>query len=53
VDGTYTMRFVVYDAAVAGTALWDSGNLSIPVSDGLFSVQLGVEQALLTVRPSG
>ncbi len=40
--GTYTMRFTVYDAAEAGTALWDSGNLDIDVEKGLFNVQLDV-----------
>jgi hypothetical protein len=44
-NGTYTMRFVVYNAAVAGTALWDSGNLSVAVDNGLFNVHLGVDQA--------
>ena len=43
-DGTYTMRFIVYDDAVVGSALWDSGNLSVTVSKGLFDVQLGVDQ---------
>jgi len=40
--GTYTMRFTVYDTAVAGTALWDSGDLNIDVENGLFNVKLGV-----------
>ena len=44
-NGTYTMRFIVYNAAVAGTALWDSGNLSVAVDNGLFNVPLGVNQA--------
>ncbi|MBE2197744.1 MAG: hypothetical protein IAE79_03975 [Anaerolinea sp.] len=44
-NGAYTMRFVVYDADEAGTALWDSGNLNIGVEDGLFNVKLGVAQA--------
>jgi hypothetical protein len=43
--GTYTMRFVVYNDEIAGSALWDSGNLSVPVEQGLFNVQLGVDQA--------
>ncbi len=43
--GTYTMRFVVYDASVAGSSLWDSGNLNISVEKGLFNVKLGVDQA--------
>jgi hypothetical protein len=44
-DGSYTMRFNVYDEPVAGSALWDSGNVSVVVEDGLFNVQLGVDQA--------
>lgn len=43
-NGTYTMRFVVYNASVAGSALWDSGNLNIAVENGLFKVKLGVSQ---------
>ena len=43
-NGTYTMRFVVYNASVAGSALWDSGNLNIAVENGLFNVKLGVSQ---------
>jgi hypothetical protein len=42
-NGTYAMRFVVYDADVAGSALWDSGNLNIAVENGLFNVKLGVD----------
>ncbi|MAU01217.1 MAG: hypothetical protein CL608_29080 [Anaerolineaceae bacterium] len=44
-NGSYTMRFVVYDAAVAGTALWDSGNMNVAVANGLFTVILGVDQS--------
>ncbi|MBK8986212.1 MAG: hypothetical protein IPM39_09045 [Chloroflexi bacterium] len=44
-NGAYTMRFVVYNASVAGSALWDSGNLNIAVANGLFNVKLGVSQA--------
>jgi len=40
-DGTYTMRFRIYDAATGGTLDWDSGNRSITVSDGVFNVLLG------------
>jgi len=48
INGTQAMRFVLYDAAAAGSALWDSGPLSVPVSDGLFSVALDVDQADFT-----
>ncbi|MBN1425017.1 hypothetical protein JXA88_10705 [Candidatus Fermentibacteria bacterium] len=40
-DNTYTMRFRIYNAASGGTMLWDSGNQSISVSGGVFSVLLG------------
>lgn len=44
-NGDYTMRFIVYNDAAAGSALWDSGNLNITVENGLFNVKLGVDQA--------
>lgn len=44
-DGTHTMRFIVYDAEIGGSALWDSGNMNVTVEDGLFRVQLSVDQA--------
>ncbi|MCB0035452.1 MAG: hypothetical protein KDE51_15575, partial [Anaerolineales bacterium] len=44
-NGTYAMRFIVYDADVGGSSLWDSGNLNIAVANGLFSVKLGVDQS--------
>lgn len=44
-NGTHAMRFIVYDADIAGSALWDSGNLNIDVDGGLFSVELGVDQS--------
>jgi hypothetical protein len=34
------MRFRIYDALTGGTALWDSGALTVNVSNGLFTVQL-------------
>jgi hypothetical protein len=40
-DGTYTMRFRIYDAETGGTLEWDSGNRSIAVSDGVFNLLLG------------
>jgi hypothetical protein len=39
------MRFVVYDDEVAGSALWDSGNMNVAVEAGLFNVKLGVDHA--------
>lgn len=44
-NGNYIMRFVIYNAAVAGSALWDSGNMNVAVANGLFTVILGVDQA--------
>lgn len=44
-DGTYPMRFILYNQEVAGSALWDSGTVNVPVDDGLFNVKLGVDQA--------
>ena len=44
-NGAYTMRFIVYNDSVAGSSLWDSGNLNIVVENGLFNVKLGVSQA--------
>jgi hypothetical protein len=40
-DGAYTMRFRIYDASSGGTLQWDSGDRSITVSGGVFSVLLG------------
>ncbi|MCU0612799.1 MAG: hypothetical protein MUE60_13555, partial [Candidatus Eisenbacteria bacterium] len=40
-DNTYTLRFRIYDAAAAGTMLWDSGNQNVAVAGGIFSVLLG------------
>jgi hypothetical protein len=34
------MRFRIYGALTGGTALWDSGALTVNVSNGLFTVQL-------------
>ncbi len=40
-DGTYAMRFRIYDAVTGGAMEWDSLNRSIAVSDGVFNVLLG------------
>ncbi|MBN1426010.1 hypothetical protein JXA88_15785, partial [Candidatus Fermentibacteria bacterium] len=40
-DDTYTMRFRIYDVLSAGTQLWDSGDCSVAVAGGVFSVLLG------------
>ncbi len=44
-NGTYAMRFIVYDDEAAGTALWDSGTVDVTVESGLFNVVLGVDQS--------
>jgi hypothetical protein len=41
-NGTYTMRFRIYNAQSGGTLLWDSGNTSVSVTDGLFDTRLGI-----------
>ncbi|MCL4265666.1 MAG: hypothetical protein KJ069_20810 [Anaerolineae bacterium] len=43
-NGTFVMRFVIYDDAAAGTAVYDSGNMNVAVTGGLFNVQLTVDQ---------
>jgi len=40
-DGSYTMRFRIYDGPSAGSLLWDSGDRSVTLSGGVFSVLLG------------
>jgi hypothetical protein len=42
------MRFRVYDAATGGALLWDSGNLSVNVNNGLFTVQLNAPASVWT-----
>jgi len=44
-DGTYTMQFQLYDAQSGGTLLWDSGAQSVQVVNGLFNVELAVDQS--------
>ena len=40
-DGTYAVRFRIYDDETAGTLLWDSNDDSVVVAAGAFSVMLG------------
>ncbi|MCU0612385.1 MAG: hypothetical protein MUE60_11425, partial [Candidatus Eisenbacteria bacterium] len=40
-DGSYAMRFRIYDAVTGGTLLWDSGVQTVTVTAGVFSVLLG------------
>lgn len=44
-DGTYPMRFQVYDDAAVGTLLWDSGVFNVAVDNGLFNAVLSVDAA--------
>ncbi len=39
-DDTYKMIFNIYDVQAAGTALWTESR-DVPVSDGLFTVEIG------------
>ncbi len=41
-DGTFSMRFQIYNAQAGGTLLWDSGTSNIVVNDGLFETRLGI-----------
>ncbi len=40
-DGPVLVKFVMYDAPVAGTILWDAGFQNITTVNGLFSYELG------------
>ncbi len=44
-SGTFSMRFIVYDAAEGGSAVWDSGSRSVLVESGLFATTLDVDSA--------
>jgi hypothetical protein len=45
-DGTYDMRFTIFDDPSAGSQLWQETQNSVPVAGGLFSVELGSATAL-------
>jgi hypothetical protein len=40
-NGTYSIRFKLYDALTGGSLLWDSDTLSVETNAGVFSVMLG------------
>lgn len=42
-DGAYTMRFVIYDDPISGSSVWDSGDVSVTVENGLFTTTLDVD----------
>lgn len=44
-DGTFPMRFQIYDSSSGPTMLWDSGPMGVNVDHGLFNVELGVDPA--------
>lgn len=44
-NGNHSMRFILYDDEVGGSAVFDSGAQTVSVSDGLFNVSLPVPQA--------
>ncbi len=43
-NGTFAMRFQIYNAAAAGALLWDSGPINVVVNDGLFEARLGIAE---------
>jgi hypothetical protein len=43
-----SMRFRIFDALTSGTMLWDSGALTVNVSNGLFTVQLNPPASIWT-----
>lgn len=50
VDGQYNMRFSIYSTSSGGTALWTETRQTtsrVPVTNGLFSVQLGAVNPLV------
>ena len=40
-DGSYNMRFSIYNVETGGTDLWYSGTVSVQVTNGVFNVLLG------------
>lgn len=44
-NGNHSMRFILYDDEVGGSAVFDSGAQTVNVSDGLFTVSLPVPQS--------
>jgi len=41
-NGSFSMRFVVFNDEIAGSTLWDSGNMDVTVNNGLFEVKLPI-----------
>lgn len=44
-DGDYELSFSLWDAETAGNDLWTEGHPLVPVRSGMFSVQLGANEA--------
>lgn len=44
-NGTFPMRFQIHDTPTTNSLLWDSGNVSVNVDQGLFNVELAVDPA--------
>lgn len=45
-DGTYEMRFFLYDAAAGGSSQYDSGPMNVAVDGGLFTVDIDAPQSV-------
>jgi hypothetical protein len=43
-NGTFPMRFQVYNDPTSGSLLWDSGEINITVQNGLFNAGLNIDQ---------
>lgn len=41
-SGTFTMHFQIFNDQLAGTLLWDGGELSVDVQEGIFAVRLEI-----------
>lgn len=49
-DGSYEMRFFLYDDPVTGNLLFDSGAMNVTADNGLFSVSLNAPQTAFDGR---
>jgi hypothetical protein len=49
-NGTFSMRFFVYDDPVTGSLMFDSGAMNVAVSGGLFNAALNVPQTAFDGR---
>jgi hypothetical protein len=47
-DGNFDMTFRIYDAEIGGTELWSETQLAVPVTGGIYNVQLGAGGGLTT-----